>query len=126
MRVSGAPTEWMTRMPSDLAKLFCIISTCWAPEIRSDAPSRPLSATLDPVIANHGPKVLSSVPLRKRSATIATPAKRLSPIVSRSIGYQPFGARSEEHTSELQYLMRNSYSVFFWNKKKKKSHNHTT
>src|SRR3546814_2484463 len=26
--------------------------------------------------------------------------------------------RSEEHTSELQSLMRNSYAVFGWNKKK--------
>src|SRR3546814_8747681 len=26
--------------------------------------------------------------------------------------------RSEEHTSELQSLMRNSYAVFCWNKKK--------
>src|SRR3546814_2821307 len=27
-------------------------------------------------------------------------------------------ARSEEHTSELQSLMRTSYAVFFWKKKK--------
>src|SRR3546814_8638515 len=27
--------------------------------------------------------------------------------------------RSEEHTSELQSLMRNSYAVFCWNKKKR-------
>src|SRR3546814_4131559 len=27
--------------------------------------------------------------------------------------------RSEEHTSELQSLMRNSYAVFCWKKKKK-------
>src|SRR3546814_8314984 len=38
--------------------------------------------------------------------------------------------RSEEHTSELQSLMRNSYAVFCLKKKKKptsnsKSHNHT-
>src|SRR3546814_5482407 len=31
--------------------------------------------------------------------------------------------RSEEHTSELQSLMRNSYAVFCW--KKKTTHNHT-
>src|SRR3546814_8094267 len=30
-----------------------------------------------------------------------------------------FGLRSEEHTSELQSLMRNSYAVFCLNKKKK-------
>src|SRR3546814_7983553 len=30
--------------------------------------------------------------------------------------------RSEEHTSELQSLMRNSYAVFFLKKKNKKKH----
>src|SRR3546814_1958251 len=36
--------------------------------------------------------------------------------------------RSEEHTSELQSLMRNTYAVFCLKKKKKqnKDHNHTT
>src|SRR3546814_3983426 len=39
---------------------------------------------------------------------------------------QPTGerARSEEHQSELQSLMRSSYAVFCW--KKKKTHNHNT
>src|SRR3546814_10479609 len=32
--------------------------------------------------------------------------------------------RSEEHTSELQSLMRNSYAVFCLKKKKKKQNNH--
>src|SRR3546814_9130888 len=37
----------------------------------------------------------------------------------RSESIQPFGAaRSEEHTSELQSLMRNSYAVFCLKKKK--------
>src|SRR3546814_5905129 len=31
----------------------------------------------------------------------------------------PLECRSEEHTSELQSLMRNSYADFVWNKKKK-------
>src|SRR3546814_15683484 len=70
MRVSGAPTEWMTTIPSDLAKLFCAMSACWAPEMRSDAPSAPLPATLEPVIENQGPKVLSSVPLDRKSVVV--------------------------------------------------------
>src|SRR3546814_2738892 len=41
-------------------------------------------------------------------------------------GY-PYGtkseARSEEHTSELQSLMRNSYAVFCWKHKKIHTHN---
>src|SRR3546814_7455314 len=34
--------------------------------------------------------------------------------------------RSEEHTSELQSLMRNSYAVFCLKKKKRKQYNHTS
>src|SRR3546814_5803413 len=33
--------------------------------------------------------------------------------------YIEIGARSEEHTSELQSLMRSSYDVFCWKKKRK-------
>src|SRR3546814_7332581 len=36
------------------------------------------------------------------------------------------GERSEEHTSELQSLMRISYAVFCLKKKKKKTKTHTT
>src|SRR3546814_6558799 len=36
------------------------------------------------------------------------------------------GERSEEHTSELQSLMRISYAVFCLKKKKKKNHTHIT
>src|SRR3546814_10518419 len=50
--------------------------------------------------------------------------------VQLALGYRPFGiavqgrhARSEEHTSELQSLMRISYAVFCL--KKKKSHRST-
>src|SRR3546814_2760571 len=39
-------------------------------------------------------------------------------------GYGPISARSEEHTSELQSLMRSSYAVFCLKKKKKKKRNH--
>src|SRR3546814_3217513 len=34
------------------------------------------------------------------------------------VGQPPVGCRSEEHTSELQSLMRNSYAVFCLKKKK--------
>src|SRR3546814_12365565 len=37
---------------------------------------------------------------------------------------QPHGGRSEEHTSELQSLMRISYAVFCLKKKKKNNQNH--
>src|SRR3546814_1103427 len=35
---------------------------------------------------------------------------------------RPFGSRSEEHTSELQSLMRSSYAVFCLKKQKKQQH----
>src|SRR3546814_3828539 len=38
---------------------------------------------------------------------------------------EPWMKRSEEHTSELQSLMRNSYAVFCLNKNKHKTHNET-
>src|SRR3546814_4659760 len=41
---------------------------------------------------------------------------------SHKTGGQPYG-RSEEHTSELQSLMRISYAVFFLKKKKKTTEN---
>src|SRR3546814_8766731 len=39
--------------------------------------------------------------------------------VSRIVGAEEFNGRSEEHTSELQSLMRISYAVFCLKKKKK-------
>src|SRR3546814_7766293 len=39
------------------------------------------------------------------------------PVRSPSAGLRPRGGRSEEHTSELQSLMRISYAVFFLKKK---------
>src|SRR3546814_6014766 len=41
-------------------------------------------------------------------------------LVIRAVDVLPARARSEEHTSELQSLMRNSYAVFCLKKKKKK------
>src|SRR3546814_5605728 len=42
------------------------------------------------------------------------------------VGCQQPGCRSEEHTSELQSLMRISYAVFCLKKKKKKQHTSPT
>src|SRR3546814_10889595 len=51
----------------------------------------------------------SSTPARRRSSLRLTPPQNLVRTDSR--------IRSEEHTSELQSLMRNSYAVFCLNKK---------
>src|SRR3546814_6372428 len=45
-----------------------------------------------------------------------TPARKAASLM----GYVAVGWRSEEHTSELQSLMRNSYAVFCLTKKQKK------
>src|SRR3546814_9075641 len=40
--------------------------------------------------------------------------------------HAPRAARSEEHTSELQSLMRRSYAVFCWKKQQTNSYTHRT
>src|SRR3546814_4447823 len=62
---------------------------------------------------------------------VATPSARQAPAISskRPVGIaRPPGRRSEEHTSELQSLMRISYAVFCLKKKNtnKKRHKYTT
>src|SRR3546814_2894785 len=66
--------------------------------------------------------LISSVVSPQRAAAAATDAgsvtsslTSMTPGVSRPVGVR---TRSEEHTSELQSLMRNSYAVFFLKKKK--------
>src|SRR3546814_5643419 len=49
----------------------------------------------------------SAAPMRKTETTVPKPA-----------GSAPATSRSEEHTSELQSLMRKPYAVFFLKKKK--------
>src|SRR3546814_7641577 len=58
---------------------------------------------------------LSGPPLRVRAASAPEHERGASV----SVTYQ--GQRSEEHTSELQSLMRSSYAVFCLKKKKKKN-----
>src|SRR3546814_2709144 len=65
------------------------------------------------------------------------PARRLPPVPARVAprhppasgarppGFDQFFHRSEEHTSELQSLMRISYAVFCLKKNKKKKKQHT-
>src|SRR3546814_4707367 len=59
-------------------------------------------------------KAAGTRPARRR--TVLGPDRSMSVRIEPDIGMH----RSEEHTSELQSLMRNSYSVFCLKKKKKK------
>src|SRR3546814_1077807 len=77
--------------------------------------------------------ICSASSQRKRASASTAPASRLPPArrptpsraTSRSAdpstrspcSARPTGSRSEEHTSELQSLMRNSYAVFCLKKK---------
>src|SRR3546814_10744540 len=62
----------------------------------------------------------SLLPLCRHSATASRPAHsiavvcacRLNPRVAAGAERSPYTRRSEEHTSELQSLMRTSYAVF--------------
>src|SRR3546814_3542771 len=62
---------------------------------------------------------LSPRPTSARQERRAEPAKRIPPDVQtlRDRPEFPCGGRSEEHTSELQYLMRISYAVCCLHKK---------
>src|SRR3546814_2591165 len=57
----------------------------------------------------------------------ALPCQLSSRLVLKNAGHTTLTAmpRSEEHTSELQSLMRISYAVFCLKKKKKQKHIHT-
>src|SRR3546814_8284230 len=55
----------------------------------------------------------------KVSVPVTKLAKWKTAIQMVALGFLIVGDRSEEHTSELQSLMRSSYAVFCGNKKKK-------
>src|SRR3546814_4327984 len=61
----------------------------------------------------------SPAQMQARSACAPRSARRISPVAAmcRSSRCRPHGVRSEEHTSELQSLMRISYAVFCLKKK---------
>src|SRR3546814_5296096 len=62
---------------------------------------------------------ITFAPSRANTRACAAPRPLAAPVTITTL-------RSEEHTSELQSLMRNSYAVFCLKKKKKKLHKHQT
>src|SRR3546814_8325287 len=65
-------------------------------------------------------RVLRDIAVRDHGTTILGQKSSMPAMIS------PVGMRSEEHTSELQSLMRISYAVFCLKKKKIKKHAHHT
>src|SRR3546814_6789268 len=72
------------------------------------APTVVLAGAFDDQILEH--------PIRRPNMKAFGPRKPESDF-TRSNGADDYGARSEEHTSELQSIMRNSYAVFCLQKK---------
>src|SRR3546814_6408188 len=96
---------------------------------------RPPNSTRTDTLFPYTTLFRSSLP-KSRSATVRrcgqyqahrcdTPDQRESFAKLRRLSPRPH-QRSEEHTSELQSLMRISYAVFCLKKKKKKKYIHTT
>src|SRR3546814_5238350 len=72
--------------------------------------------------------VVAPVLVATMAATLAVPSLARAqdlPAASPPILITSLGQRSEEHTSELQSLMRISYAVFCLKKKTKNTNNHT-
>src|SRR3546814_3669089 len=77
-----------------------------------DAPSEQVNEASDEAAADE--------PLEAAVAAVVVEPAVAAPVVIRKRAGRPLVAavRSEEHTSELQSLMRNSYAVFCLKKKK--------
>src|SRR3546814_1910185 len=94
----------------------------WSSDVcSSDLPNRHAQPCLKPKTRNsrhqpRGPGVIAIASSRARTAW-----KRLLPRPPSDIDGDPGDQRSEEHTSELQSLMRISYAVFCLKKKKKEN-----
>src|SRR3546814_4622878 len=83
------------------------------------APPGPTSATT--LHASHFPSMTASPPRCTASATRS--GRRYANVAQSSAFLAPKARRSEEHTSDLQSLLRTSYAVFFLKHKKQLSIN---
>src|SRR3546814_6343880 len=84
------------------------------------APSRSISSALIASCSGAGRwryNVATDTPIVGAISRADMPDARSFRAASIRLGVMTF-LRSEEHTSELQYLMRISYAVFCWTKKK--------
>src|SRR3546814_5433071 len=73
----------------------------------------------------HGAAAAAFSPTRPVAHTGGAPRRNIILVGARKNETHPMaGRRSDEHTSELQSLMRNSYAVFFLTKKNKPTKYH--
>src|SRR3546814_4855608 len=69
-----------------------------------------------------GAEQIQGVMIIGDTAAFATEHRPTDPIAAGAMDFRQAAKRSEEHTSELQSLMRNSYAVFCLKKKKNTQH----
>src|SRR3546814_3000668 len=121
------PPAWLERNPSG-----AIASRCSLPLEATEANPSPISTPLTALIdiiadassASSLPYTGPPQPGGTPSATTATRAPTETPDLRRAS--MNVTSRSEEHTSELQSLLRNSYAAFCWKTKKTISSNMCT
>src|SRR3546814_1141763 len=95
-----------------------------APQVALAAPAAPAAPIVQPAPAVEPTPATPTAPLltpaSPNAAQLATKADQMQVTLKPSEAAEI--KRSEEHTSELQSLMRNSYAVFCLKKKKQKQH----
>src|SRR3546814_4536725 len=90
---------------------------------RTDTPLPYTTLLRSPLVASTSMSASSAAPSTRRTGAITLPGVcfrpdgyKLGPPACKGLGC-PLAARSEEHTPELQSLMRVAYAVFCLNKK---------
>src|SRR3546814_6676432 len=113
--VAGAKTSWKTDLSGGIQRV-AIKHGC-APF--GNAKARCVVWTFpDPVPLHREPIYTPRRDLVDKYATYDDRKSYRLPVLFKSIQQQDFSVRSEEHTSELQSLMRISYAVFCLTQKK--------
>src|SRR3546814_3996815 len=85
----------------------------WITEYYTGTNFRPVRSIARASVAGHGTNVIQGLAISLEATALPT----LVIITGIVVAYQLAGLRSEEHTSELQSLMRISYAVFCLKKK---------
>src|SRR3546814_3077791 len=108
------PQPRMVEVPKPLLRLPMVASA-----MSSSLSERPERTSTSPVRMNSGMAISAKASMPENSASPNSVSGITSVITSRPMAPKPNATqtgRSEEHTSELQSLMRNSYDVFCLNK----------
>src|SRR3546814_8240720 len=92
----------------------------WSSDVcSSDLPASPgvIARTLASIVRPSGNSTIARSPGARRSASVGPTAASICTFDGSATRNSSVSGRSEEHTSELQSLMRSSYAVFCLKKK---------